>query len=154
MSNWAHVYDLKGKPVISTDKPGSLIEKVLDEIQARALIAIQGSNSGGGTTPVRITVERVDENTVKLSASVDIPTTDPQNVAIEIENNLSPYVILSYADGMLTVEGEGYSPKGHLHPEYSLGGAQNPREVPAGGLDYELLQWYNGHIVSGPLRAM
>lgn len=73
MSVWQHVYNLIGKPIITKDKPGAQIEKVLDEIQEKAIVEIEGDEGEAGNTPVRIAVIKDAPNCVKLSGSVNLP---------------------------------------------------------------------------------
>ena len=73
MSVWQHVYNLIGKPIITEDKPGAQIEKVLDEIQEKAIFEIEGDEGEAGNTPVRIAVIKDAPNCVKLSGSVNLP---------------------------------------------------------------------------------
>lgn len=73
MSVWQHVYNLIGKPIITEDKPGAQIEKVLDEIQEKAIVEIEGDEGEAGNTPVRIAVIKDAPNCVKLSGSVNLP---------------------------------------------------------------------------------
>lgn len=42
---WANKYKLIGKPIITGDKPGHQIEKVLAEIQEKAITKIEGSSN-------------------------------------------------------------------------------------------------------------
>lgn len=73
MSVWQHVYNLIGKPIITKDRPGSAIEKVLDEIQEKAIVDIEGNGGEDGNTPVTVNVLRDAPNIAKLTASVQIP---------------------------------------------------------------------------------
>lgn len=71
---WTHTYDLPaGKPTITGHTPGTLIEKVLDEIQEKAIVEIEGDEGEAGNTPVRIAVIKDAPNCVKLSGSVNLP---------------------------------------------------------------------------------
>lgn len=75
--SWKHTYNLRGKPVISKDKPGEQIEKVLDEIQAKAITAILGTDSyeEGNESPVAIIITRTG-GTVTIRGYVSIPGAD------------------------------------------------------------------------------
>ena len=66
---WAHRYKLVGKPTITGDKPGHQIEKVLAEIQEKAITHIEAQNSGG-TPAVNIKIS-TSKNKVTISATVD-----------------------------------------------------------------------------------
>lgn len=45
---WANKYRIVGQPIITKDKPGALIEKVLAEIQDKAITKIEGSSDHDG----------------------------------------------------------------------------------------------------------
>lgn len=66
---WAHRYKLVGKPIITVDKPGHQIEKVLAEIQEKAITHIEAQNNGG-TPAVNIKIS-TSKNKVTISATVD-----------------------------------------------------------------------------------
>jgi len=72
--SWAHKYRLIGKPIITGDKPGHQIEKVLAEIQEKAITYIEAQNSpaSGGTAAVNLKIS-TSKNKVTISATVDIP---------------------------------------------------------------------------------
>ena len=67
--SWSHRYKLVGKPIITVDKPGHQIEKVLAEIQEKAITHIEAQNSGG-TPAVNIKIS-TSKNKVTISATVD-----------------------------------------------------------------------------------
>ena len=70
--SWAHRYKLVGKPVITKDKPGEQIAKVLAEIQEKAITYIEAKNNpaSGGTPAVNIKIS-TSKNKVTISATVD-----------------------------------------------------------------------------------
>lgn len=70
--SWAHRYKLVGKPVITKDKPGEQIAKVLAEIQEKAITCIEAQNNpaSGGTAAVNIKIS-TSKNKVTISATVD-----------------------------------------------------------------------------------
>jgi hypothetical protein len=72
MSEWAQTYDLNGKPVITVDKPGKRIEAVLDELQAKCINEIEGDDEGSGDTPVKVLVEPLTAQTMKIKAVADL----------------------------------------------------------------------------------
>jgi hypothetical protein len=76
---WANKYKLIGKPIITGDKPGHQIEKVLAEIQKKAvtLIEAQNNTASDGAAQVDIKLAR-SGNKVTMSATVDMP--DPGDV--------------------------------------------------------------------------
>ena len=45
---WANKYRMVGQPIITKDKPGAALEKVLDEIQDKAITKIEGSSDSEG----------------------------------------------------------------------------------------------------------
>lgn len=72
--SWSHRYKLVGKPIITVDKPGHQIEKVLAEIQEKAITLIEADNkaASGGAANVNIKLRRI-KNDVTISATVDMP---------------------------------------------------------------------------------
>lgn len=72
--SWTNKYKLTGKPVITADKPGTQIEKVLAEIQEKAVTLIEARNNtaSDGAAQVDIKLAR-SGNKVTISATVDMP---------------------------------------------------------------------------------
>lgn len=90
--SWAHKYKLVGKPVITEDKPGEQIEKVLSEIQSKAITLIEAHNNTAhdGAAQVNIKLGRAG-NKVTISATVDIP--EPGDV---LPNGAEQYQVLAW----------------------------------------------------------
>lgn len=75
--NWRFQYDTPPGQVITDHKPGQTIERVLDEIQNRALIDVLGGGSAGaGATEIAVIIDRVDNNRVRVRAFM--PPITPQ----------------------------------------------------------------------------
>lgn len=72
--SWIHKFRVIGKPTITGDKPGSQLEKVLAEIQSKAITLIEADNKAvsGGAANVNIKLRRI-KNDVTISAEVDMP---------------------------------------------------------------------------------
>lgn len=72
--SWIHKFRVIGKPTITGDKPGSQLEKVLAEIQSKAITLIEADNkaASGGAANVNIKLRRI-KNDVTISATVDMP---------------------------------------------------------------------------------
>lgn len=90
--SWAHKYRLIGKPVITGDKPGHQIEKVLAEIQEKAITYIEAQNNpaSGGTPAVNIKIS-TSKNKVTISATVD--NFEPGDV---LPNGTEQYQVLAW----------------------------------------------------------
>ncbi|MFA7463205.1 MAG: hypothetical protein WCY59_08700, partial [Anaerovoracaceae bacterium] len=85
-------YKLVGKPVITKDKPGEQIAKVLAEIQEKAITYIEAQNNpaSGGTPAVNIKIS-TSKNKVTISATVD--NFEPGDV---LPNGTEQYQVLAW----------------------------------------------------------
>ncbi len=90
--SWAHKYRLIGKPIITGDKPGHQIEKVLAEIQEKAITLIEAQNhtASGGAAQVNIKLAR-SKNKITISATVD--NFEPGDV---LPNGTEQYQVLAW----------------------------------------------------------
>ena len=90
--SWTHKYKLTGKPVITKDKPGEQIAKVLAEIQEKAITYIEAKNNpaSGGTPAVNIKIS-TSKNKVTISATVD--NFEPGDV---LPNGTEQYQVLAW----------------------------------------------------------
>lgn len=89
--SWMHRFRVSpGKPTITGDKPGSQLEKVLAEIQEKAITLIEADNKAvsDGAANVNIKLRRI-KNDVTISAEVDMP--ELGNV---LSDGTEPYQVL------------------------------------------------------------
>lgn len=72
--SWTNKFRVIGKPIITEEKPGGQLEKVLAEIQNKAITKIEADNSASGSgnteSSVRITIQRTG-NSVTIKAEAD-----------------------------------------------------------------------------------
>ena len=95
--SWSHRYKLVGKPIITDDKPGHQIEKVLAEIQEKAITLIEAKNNpaSGGTAAVNIKIS-TSKNKVTISATLEKAEVDNFEPGDVLPKGTEQYQVLAW----------------------------------------------------------
>lgn len=94
MGAFSEKFECSGKRAITQEKPGTALEKVIIELQEKCIADISVVKETGGTVPVALKAERISENEVQLSGSINVD--ELEGVGIGGSTNVDEETLTDY----------------------------------------------------------